>query len=207
MKTATEVAVIIGAEGGTRTLTLLRAADFESAASTDSATSARPRSIADQVRGAHARPHRGCSEPAPAGIQPIYSDGGFAEVAMAALNGMRVLVVENDEMNAMLLEMQLQQAGASVVGPAGVVDDALRLTRERAPQLAVLDYRLGDGETSEPVAGLLTELGIPFVLATGFAGDSVPAAFRAGHVLTKPYLAEELIATLLRARGQDALEH
>src|SRR5688500_8515945 len=35
-----------GAEGGTRTHTLLRAADFESAASTDSATSARTRSIA-----------------------------------------------------------------------------------------------------------------------------------------------------------------
>ncbi len=36
-----------GAEGGTRTHTLLRAADFESAASTDSATSARPGSIAE----------------------------------------------------------------------------------------------------------------------------------------------------------------
>src|SRR5690606_34543839 len=36
-----------GAEGGTRTHTLLRAADFESAASTDSATSARARIIAD----------------------------------------------------------------------------------------------------------------------------------------------------------------
>ena len=38
------------AEGGTRTHTLLRAADFESAASTDSATSARLRSIADRNR-------------------------------------------------------------------------------------------------------------------------------------------------------------
>src|SRR5690606_34664869 len=36
-----------GAGGGTRTHTLLRAADFESAASTDSATPARGRSIAD----------------------------------------------------------------------------------------------------------------------------------------------------------------
>ena len=34
-------AMIVGAEGGTRTPTLLRAADFESAASTNSATSAR----------------------------------------------------------------------------------------------------------------------------------------------------------------------
>lgn len=49
-QTAAEAAVGPGAEGGTRTHTLLRAADFESAASTDSATSARPRSIADRPR-------------------------------------------------------------------------------------------------------------------------------------------------------------
>lgn len=43
---ALRVLLDLGAEGGTRTHTLLRAADFESAASTDSATSAWPRSIA-----------------------------------------------------------------------------------------------------------------------------------------------------------------
>ena len=46
---------------------------------------------------------------------------------MSALRGVRVLVVENDDMNAMLLEMQLIQAGAAVVGPVGEVDDALQL--------------------------------------------------------------------------------
>ena len=40
-RTSADVPGSAGAEGGTRTLTLLRAADFESAASTDSATSAR----------------------------------------------------------------------------------------------------------------------------------------------------------------------
>ncbi len=40
----------VHAEGGTRTLTLLRAADFESAASTDSATSARARSMRQSVQ-------------------------------------------------------------------------------------------------------------------------------------------------------------
>jgi hypothetical protein len=38
-----------GAGSGTRTHTLLRAADFESAASTDSAIPARARSIADRI--------------------------------------------------------------------------------------------------------------------------------------------------------------
>lgn len=119
---------------------------------------------------------------------------------MSALTGLQVLVVENDEMNAMLLEMQLQQAGASVIGPAGCVEDAVQLVKERAPQAAILDYRLGDGETSEPVAELLTALGTPFVLATGIAPEQVPAAFGAGSVLIKPYLAEELVRSLDEAR-------
>ncbi|MFT4246966.1 MAG: hypothetical protein QM581_02865 [Pseudomonas sp.] len=118
---------------------------------------------------------------------------------MSTLSGLQVLVVENDEMNAMLLEMQLLQAGASVIGPAGRVEEAVQLIRERAPQVAILDYRLGNGETSEPVANLLATLGTPFVLATGVAPEQVPAVFEAGSVLTKPYLAEDLVRSLLEA--------
>lgn len=46
---------------------------------------------------------------------------------MAALQDLRVLVVENDEMSAALLQMQLVQAGAQVVGLAASVGEALRL--------------------------------------------------------------------------------
>lgn len=38
---------------------------------------------------------------------------------MSVLRGARVLVVENDDMNAMLLDLQLVQAGAVVMGPVG----------------------------------------------------------------------------------------
>jgi CheY-like chemotaxis protein len=125
---------------------------------------------------------------------------------MSALSGLRVLVVENDEMNAMLLEMQLQQAGASVIGPTGCVGEAVQLVKERAPQAAILDYRLGDGETSEPVAKLLTTLGIPFVLATGIAPEQVPASFEAGSLLIKPYHAEDLVRSLIEARRKVAAD-
>ncbi|MBB3832972.1 CheY-like chemotaxis protein [Xanthomonas arboricola] len=119
---------------------------------------------------------------------------------MSVLRGVRVLVVENDDMNAMLLELQLVHAGAAVAGPVGEVHQALRLIQDDAPDIAVLDYRLGNGETSEPVARLLSERGIPFVLATGVASTSIPAGFERGVILTKPYLSEELVNALLRAR-------
>lgn len=119
---------------------------------------------------------------------------------MSALLGLRVLVVENDEMNAMLLELQLAQAGASVVGPAATSDEALRLLEGQGPDLAVLDFRLGGGLTSEPVAEYLSRQGIPFVLATGQTAGHLPSAFDRGIVLVKPYLAEDLVRALLQAQ-------
>ncbi|PPT42329.1 response regulator [Xanthomonas arboricola] len=119
---------------------------------------------------------------------------------MSVLRGVRVLVVENDQMNAMLLDLQLVQAGAVVLGPVGEVAQALILIQADAPEIAVLDYRLGNGETSEPVARLLSELGIPFVLATGVASGTIPSGFERGVILTKPYLSDELISALSRAR-------
>ncbi|PPU85879.1 response regulator [Xanthomonas populi] len=116
------------------------------------------------------------------------------------MRGVRVLVVENDDMNAMLLELQLVQAGAAVLGPVGEVAEALQLIKADAPDMAVLDYRLGNGQTSEPIARLLSELGIPFVLATGVASGSIPGGFERGVILTKPYLSEELVGALSRAR-------
>lgn len=117
------------------------------------------------------------------------------------LQGMHVLVVENDEMNATLLELQLAQAGAVMLGPAASVAEALRLIEEK-PDLAILDYRLGGSETSEDVAHTLAERGIPFVLATGLGADDLPPVFARGVVLEKPYVTEELLAALAEAPGK-----
>lgn len=124
---------------------------------------------------------------------------------MSALQDVRVLVVENDEMSAALLQMQLVQSGAIVVGLAASVADALHLLTHTQPQVALLDYRLAHNETSEPVAAALAARGIPFVLATGMATEHLPEAFRAGMILSKPYLTAELNAALARARLGDSV--
>jgi len=124
---------------------------------------------------------------------------------MSALQNLRVLVVENDEMSATLLQMQLVQGGAVVVGLAGSVAEALRLLEETQPQVVLLDYKLARNETSEPVAQALTARRVPFVLATGMAREQLPSSFQGGIVLTKPYLTGELSSALLRAmQGQSA---
>ncbi len=121
---------------------------------------------------------------------------------MAALQDLRVLVVENDEMSAALLQMQLVEAGAVVVGLAATVADSLRLLQETSPDVALLDYRLARNETSEPVAAALAAAGVAFVLATGMTTDQLPASMRGGVLLVKPYLSVDLSQALLRAVGR-----
>jgi CheY-like chemotaxis protein len=99
---------------------------------------------------------------------------------MTVLQDLRVLVVENDEMSAALLQMQLVHAGATVVGLAASVAEALRVLEDSVPDVALLDYRLARNETSEPVAAALSARGVPFVLATGMLAEQLPESMLAG---------------------------
>jgi len=123
---------------------------------------------------------------------------------MSALQDLRVLVVENDEMSAALLQMQLVHSGALVVGLAASVAEALRLLEQARPDVALLDYRLAHNETSEPVAAALAARGVPFVLATGMTAEQLPVAMRSGVLLIKPYLSAELSKALVRAVGRSS---
>jgi len=123
---------------------------------------------------------------------------------MTALQGLRVLVVENDEMSAALLQMQLVQSGALVVGLAASVSEALRLLAETQPDVALLDYRLAHNETSEPIAAALRARSVPFVLATGMTAAQLPVAMQSGVLLIKPYLSADLCKALVRAVGRSS---
>jgi len=87
------------------------------------------------------------------------------------LRDKRVLVVEDEAIVAMLLEDELTDAGAKVIGPASSVEEALGLIAAAACNgglsAAVLDIRL-DGERVSPVADKLAALGVPFLFATGY---------------------------------------
>jgi DNA-binding response OmpR family regulator len=82
------------------------------------------------------------------------------------LNGVRVLVVEDDSLLAMDLEMTLVEAGAVVVDLCQTLDEAMQRADAADFAVAVLDFGLGS-ETVSPVARRLVNLGVPFVLYTG----------------------------------------
>lgn len=111
----------------------------------------------------------------------------------ASLEGVRVLVVEDEMLVCMDIEDMLVGFGCEVVGPAARVDQALELV-ERAPiDLAMLDINLGR-EKSYPIAERLASRGIPFLISTGYA--EVDAPFDARPRLQKPFSRKDLAACL-----------
>jgi DNA-binding NtrC family response regulator len=85
-----------------------------------------------------------------------------------ALNGKRVLVVEDDFILLKELESILTGAGAEIAGLCQNVKDALTIIDDDNLTAAVLDVRL-EHETVEPVARELSRRGVPFIFYTAYA--------------------------------------
>lgn len=103
-----------------------------------------------------------------------------------SLSGRRILVVEDEYMLACDLQRELEDAGATVLGPVGRVDAAIDIIRlEVDINGAVVDVNLG-GEMAYPVADLLIERGVPFVLTTGYDASALPPRFAAIARCEKP---------------------
>lgn len=89
-----------------------------------------------------------------------------ADNAYPVLEGLRVLVVDDEAVIALEIEYVLTDAGAAVVGPVGMVEEALALVRSERLSAAVLDVRLS-GESIESVADALFERDVPFIFYSG----------------------------------------
>jgi CheY-like chemotaxis protein len=108
---------------------------------------------------------------------------------------LRVLVVEDEGLVAMLLEDMLDELGHRVVGPAATLERALELARQEAVDIAVLDLNL-NGEDASPVAEVLAGRNIPFACATGYG--ELPEPLRGKPILPKPYDLEALKSVIAR---------
>ena len=100
---------------------------------------------------------------------------------------LRILIVEDEPLIAMMLEDFLDALDRELAGSADSVETALELIEQGGIDAAILDVNLRGGEQSWPIADRLAELGIPFVIATGGAGDTIAEAHRGRPVLSKPF--------------------
>ncbi len=116
------------------------------------------------------------------------------------LNGLRILVVEDEAAISLLLEDMLLDFGCEVIGPAARLSAALEAVEREAVDLAILDVNVA-GEPIYPEAEALVQRRVPFVFSTGYGSAGIKDAFRDRPVLQKPFAQHDLKQKLLMARA------
>jgi CheY-like chemotaxis protein len=104
---------------------------------------------------------------------------------------LRVLLIEDESLVAMLIEETLLDLNCTVVAKATSLSEALAKASSIDFDIAVLDVNL-NGLPAYPVAELLLDRRIPFVFLTGYGISGVPAALRIVPVLAKPFSEDDV---------------
>jgi CheY-like chemotaxis protein len=111
---------------------------------------------------------------------------------------LRVLIVEDESLVAMLIEDMLTDLGYEVAAIVGRLEQARESARELDVDFALIDLNLSGARTDD-IAAILSERGIPFVFATGYGAAGVVDAWRDAPVLQKPFRIEDLARAIARA--------
>lgn len=123
---------------------------------------------------------------------------GSAEPSRDPTAGLRILVVEDEMMIALLLESMLVEFGHRVAGPVARLDKALEAAQREPLDLAILDVNV-NGQEVYPVAAALASRGIPFVFATGYGRAGLRPPYRDRPTLQKPYRSDDLREAIMAA--------
>lgn len=120
----------------------------------------------------------------------------------APLWGRHILVVEDEAAIAVDIVKTLEDQGATIIGPASVVEDALRWIEDGRIDCALLDIKLGD-DVVWPVADALDRQRVPFVFLTGYSTAAVAERYDR-LAIQKPYVAADVIDALAKACGRSS---
>jgi CheY-like chemotaxis protein len=118
-----------------------------------------------------------------------------------ALEGARVLVVEDEMMAASMLEMIFGDCGCVILGPVPTVEQGLALASDGPIDAAILDVNLG-GQPVFPIADALSARQVPFVFVTGYGAPGVDTRrYPTAAVVQKPYDDEALVRLVAEQIG------
>lgn len=118
------------------------------------------------------------------------------------IDGLRILVLEDEFLIAMDVEQICRDEGAADVVIARSITDAEAATSSSNFDAAILDLLLGSVSTL-PFAATLRERGVPFVFASGYTDvKEIAASFPGVKIVGKPYSGDDLLSALAQARLQ-----
>jgi DNA-binding response OmpR family regulator len=119
---------------------------------------------------------------------------------LAELQGVDVLLVEDESLVSFLIEDMLLELGAGGVRHASRLEGGFKLAAEKTPGLAVLDVNLG-GEAIFPLAEKLRHAGVPILFITGYGRNGLSDAWVDCQVLQKPLTLTQLEDAVRAALG------
>ena len=130
-------------------------------------------------------------------MHDFHQNPGSGPTVAAPLAGLAVLVMEDEPILALDLQMILEDAGASVVGPATTLQNALSLVDTELISCALLDVQMGE-QSGLKAAERLQRSGIPLVFHTGNAApDDLRREWPACPVIIKPASPASIVEALL----------
>jgi CheY-like chemotaxis protein len=119
------------------------------------------------------------------------------------MKSLRVLVVEDDALIAMLLAELLAGMGHDVCATAATEADAVTAAMRYRPDLMIVDGRLGGGSGVSAVEEILRAGPLAHVFVSGDAGR-IQARRPGAVVLRKPFGEGELVRAIKKALGAAA---
>ncbi|TAH67691.1 MAG: response regulator [Rhodopseudomonas palustris] len=102
-----------------------------------------------------------------------------------------VFLVEDEAMIRMMVADMLEELGYRIAAETGELNEALRLAETTDFDIAILDVNV-NGKVISPVADLIKARNRPFIFATGYGVQGVPAEHRDRPALQKPFQIEAL---------------
>jgi len=129
--------------------------------------------------------------------------GTFARYAM---NGKKILIVEDNAIVALETKERLTRLGYSITGVIGTGSDAIRIARTTCPDLILMDIRIkGDLDgigVAEKIAEFCTA---KVIFITAYSNDETLARAQKMHpvaYLVKPYKEQMLYSAIEQALGK-----
>ncbi|MEA3076545.1 MAG: two-component system, response regulator PdtaR [Actinomycetota bacterium] len=119
--------------------------------------------------------------------------------------GVRVVIAEDEAIVRLDLKEILQEEGYEVVGETGRGDEAVRLVRELAPDLAILDIRMPGIDGLSAAREITAEQSAAVLILTAYSQRNLIEEARDAGVLAyliKPFQRSELIPAIEVALGR-----
>lgn len=113
---------------------------------------------------------------------------------------MRILVVEDDAVLAMVCALALEEAGHIVVGPVHDMEGFQQLPGLEGTDLALVDINLAGANEGLEVARTLREHRVPTLFVSGQLGAARANMHLALGLLRKPYDIEDLLDSVMYVR-------